>query len=90
VLHTGHVKCRTKQGQSNEKFSGKGHARHICKDRAKEQKHLAKLQRNGMAVEPTVLPPPPPDDLIYHLDDRDDDVFDPDEFYWTQIRPFED
>jgi|GEM_PF-5030386 len=27
--------------------------------------------------------------LIYHLDDEDEAPFDPDEFYWTHIRPYE-
>lgn len=31
--------------RANEKFSGKGHARHICKDCAREQKASARQRR---------------------------------------------
>jgi ribosome-binding protein aMBF1 (putative translation factor) len=31
--------------RANEKFSGKGHARHICKDCAREQKAAARQRR---------------------------------------------
>jgi hypothetical protein len=31
--------------RANEKFSGKGHARHICKDCAREQKVAARQRR---------------------------------------------
>ncbi len=31
--------------RANEKFSGKGHARHICKDCAHEQKAAARQRR---------------------------------------------
>ena len=87
---SGHY-CRVcGRNRANEKFSGKGHARHICKDCERDQKHLAKLKRKGTVIEPAVLLSPPPDDLIYHLDESDDEVFDPDESYWTEIRPFED
>lgn len=75
--------------RANEKFSGKGHARHICKDCEKEQKRQARLKRKGPPAEPYIPPPPPPDDLIYHLDDTDEEPFDPNEFNWTEIRPYE-
>ncbi len=73
--------------RANEKFSGKGHARHICKDCEKEQKRQAKLKRKGLPVAPYIPPPPPLDDLIYHLDDEKS--LDPDEFYWIEIRSCE-
>lgn len=43
--HQGHY-CRIcGRYRANEKFSGKGHARHICKDCAREQKAAARQRR---------------------------------------------
>jgi hypothetical protein len=40
--HYCHVCCRYR---ANEKFSGKGHARHICKDCERERRRLARQRR---------------------------------------------
>jgi len=38
--------CRVcRRYRANEKFSGKGHARHICKDCSREQKTAARQRR---------------------------------------------
>ena len=87
--HSGHYCQVCGRHRANEKFSGKGHAKHICQACESEQKRRAKLKRKGITVEPYSPPPPPLDDLIYHLDDEDETPFDPNELYWTHIRPYE-
>jgi hypothetical protein len=43
--HQGHYCHVCGRYRANEKFSGKGHARHICKDCAREQKAAARQRR---------------------------------------------
>jgi hypothetical protein len=43
--HQGHYCYVCGRYRANEKFSGKGHARHICKDCAREQKTAARQRR---------------------------------------------
>ena len=53
---------------------------------------MAKLKKKGVSTSSDVLPFPPSDDnLIYLLDDEDEEeeAFDANEYYWTQIRPYE-
>ena len=43
--HQGHYCHVCGRYRAHEKFSGKGHARHICKDCAREQKAAARQRR---------------------------------------------
>lgn len=45
----GHYCWRCRSCRANEKFSGKGHAKHICKDCSKEMKQIARERRKAKA-----------------------------------------
>ncbi len=45
----GHYCWRCRSYRANEKFSGKGHAKHICKDCSKEMKQIARERRKATA-----------------------------------------
>jgi hypothetical protein len=75
--------------RSNESFSGKGHAKHLCKDCQREQKRQRRLKRLGIVEEPESAQP----SEVFNGMDLDEELFepvDPDAFYWEFIRPMED
>jgi uncharacterized protein len=50
----GHYCWRCERYRANEKFSGKGHARHLCKDCSREMKRYAREQREARAEQQEV------------------------------------
>ncbi len=75
--------------RSNESFSGKGHAKHLCKDCQREQKRKRRLKRLGIVEEPE---PAQPSAVINDMD-LDAALVEPDNpdaFYWQFIRPTDD
>jgi hypothetical protein len=53
--HQGHYCWRCQSYRANEKFSGKGHAKHICKDCSKEMKQIARERRKAKASRQEVV-----------------------------------
>jgi hypothetical protein len=85
----GHWCWSCQRYRSNESFSGKGHAKHLCKDCQREQKHKRRLKRLGIVEEPE---PAQPSEVMNDRD-LDEGLFeldDPDAFYWQFIRPMDD
>ena len=72
--------------RSNESFSGKGHAKHLCKDCQREEKRQRRLKRLGTVEAPE---PVQSSEVVADLDEELFEAFDPDTFYWEFIRPME-